>query len=84
MYTATDLNFVMIVYVENAKVARIPCNFLMAPYTYERILNHFISINKTNSNYYTSFEIEFQGSVIYKRDISTYLNQRLSDENRSS
>lgn len=76
MYTAADLNFVMIVYVGNAKVARIPCNFLMAPFTYDRILHHFSLLNSTSSNYYTSFEIEFQGGVIYKQEITTYLNER--------
>jgi hypothetical protein len=73
MFKAADLNFVMVIYVDNAKVIRIPCNFLMAPRIYDRILNHFIPKSEIDTlNYYSSFEIEYNGSIVYKNTIRNY------------
>jgi hypothetical protein len=71
MYNASDLNFIMIVYVDNSKVARIPCNFLMLDHeAYSIILKHFIP-RLSSQNFYSSFEIEYQGSVVYRSPITT-------------
>jgi hypothetical protein len=69
MYTVSDLNFTMIVYVNNARVARIPCNFLMLDHeAYAVILKHFVP-RISSQKFYTSFEIEYQGSIVYKGSI---------------
>jgi hypothetical protein len=78
MYTISDLNFVLIVYQNNARVARIPCNFLMEPHIESGILSHFICANEDSSNFYTSFEIEYQGSIIDRKDFNTYLKNMQS------
>lgn len=63
-----DLNYILHLYTGNAKIARIPCNFLMHG-SIKNILYHFFQIDNTESQFFTSFEIEYQGNIIYRETI---------------
>jgi hypothetical protein len=69
-----ELNFILHVYSGNAKVARVPCNFLM-PGAIAKIIENFQSDDNANW-FYTSFEIEYKGAIIHRKLIP------LDDEDR--
>jgi hypothetical protein len=70
MFTASDLNYILIVYVDNFRVARIPCNFLLTSELKPReILKHFVTTIDNVPKYYTSFEIEHKGSTVYRESL---------------
>ena len=68
MKKVNQLNFVMHLYSGNARVCRIECNFLI-PGAIRRILNHFILLGGETPTIYTSFEIEYQGKIIFRDTI---------------
>lgn len=62
MDKVSDLNYIIHLYIGNAKIRRIPCNFLM-----ESSIRHIIeNVSNTDTKFYTSFEIEYQGRIIYQ------------------
>jgi len=56
-----QLDFILHLYLGNAKIARIPCNFLLQE-SVDEVIKKFQSLDKTWI--YTSFEVEYQGSII--------------------
>jgi hypothetical protein len=71
MEKVKDLNYILHLYIGNAKIARVPCNFLMDR-SVGYILHHFYKDfykSRTDSQFFTSFEIEYQGNIIYREII---------------
>jgi hypothetical protein len=67
MSKLNQLDFIFHLYSGNAKVARIPCNFLLHD-SIEEILRNFQSREK--HWIYTSFEVEYQGSIIKRGSLT--------------
>ena len=67
------LNFMLILYVGDSKVARITCNFLMADAT-PAILEYWIN---DSQEFYTHVGIDYQGKTLIKVDLKN--KQKLFD-----
>lgn len=67
MSKLNQLDFILHLYSGNAKIARIPCNFLLQE-SINEIIKKFQPPNTTWL--YTSFEIEHQGSIITQGNLT--------------
>jgi hypothetical protein len=67
MNKLNQLNFILHLYSENAKVARVPCNFILHN-SVEEILKKFQPLDSTWL--YTFYEVEHQGNIIKRGKLS--------------
>jgi len=67
MEQINNLNFILHMYSGNAKVARVPSNFII-PDAVTKILNYF-QIVDLDHQFYTSFEIEYKGTIIHREKL---------------
>ena len=62
MDKVSDLNYIIHLYIDNAKISRVSCNFLM-----ESSIKYILdNISSDTTQFYTSFEIEYQGRIIHR------------------
>lgn len=68
MATLGELDCIVVLYSGNAKIARIPCNFLLTPKVDLDVLikNYWAD---QPQNFYTKITIEYQGKTIYSVDL---------------
>ena len=62
MVTTEDLNFELVLYINNSKVVRIPCNFLL----YDPV-SSVVSFFVGDTHPYTHVSIEKDGQTLFKK-----------------